>query len=69
MEDLEVSGWIEIFLKSELMELKVELQALGKAVQGSVKDKICEDMPGLAKTFAGASAEGATLSCEGKKEK
>ena len=66
---MEVTGWIEICLQSQLMERKLELQELGKAVQGSVNNNMFEDMPGLVNTFARASAEGATSRSERKDEK
>ena len=51
MEEMEVAGWLEICLKSQMMERKLELQELGQAVQGSVNDMV-EDTPGLVNTFA-----------------
>ena len=52
LERLDVAGWIEICLKSQLVERNVELQELGQAAQGSVKGKVFEYMLSLVKSLA-----------------
>ena len=55
-------------MKSQLFERMLVLQQLGKMVKGSVKEQLFEGVPGLAKAFAGASAEGASSTSEVKKD-
>ena len=67
LESLRVEGWIEICLKSQLLERKLELQHLGKMVKGPVKEHVFDGVPGLLKAFARASTEGASSTSEVKK--